>query len=302
MESDGLRPDFDLAQVGGKVTAKMRLPLRARSPLHLEDAASGLSLAVSLKDARDVAAEVADGYVVYPGGGAQVGSDGLASPAARWPRGLSQLRREASRCPGGLLGDLGQGSGRTAPGRQHAGNVGRGRHRLRRRTAVPDRGRWRARTRRSRSRAVPWTGACRTLGEARHASRRQDVHRAGQLAGERRDLPGGAGPALDDRGPNGDRAPGAHDDAPFEWEGAGHGRTERHHHHGAGFSGDFRFPRTGTWTGAGNIQAPTGTNAPRRLHAAVQLGTTGNANTTGRVLAAGGPTAVPRCRRALCTT
>jgi len=45
---------------------------------------------------------------------------------------------------------------------------------------------------------------------------------------------------------------------------------------------------SGTWSTAGNIQSPTGTNTPTRLHTAVQLGTTTSSTTTGRVLVAGG--------------
>lgn len=54
------------------------------------------------------------------------------------------------------------------------------------------------------------------------------------------------------------------------------------------FSAELYDRTTGTWTSAGNIVAPGTTKAPRRLHTAVQLGTTSNANTSGRVLVAGG--------------
>ena len=60
----GLRPDF--AAAAGRVSARVLLPQRSTAALHLEDAATGIGVDVSLVGARDVAAQAADGYVVYP--------------------------------------------------------------------------------------------------------------------------------------------------------------------------------------------------------------------------------------------
>jgi len=45
---------------------------------------------------------------------------------------------------------------------------------------------------------------------------------------------------------------------------------------------------TGTWSSAGTFVVASGTTATRRLHTTTQLGTTSNTNTSGRVLVAGG--------------
>ena len=46
--------------------ARVALPARATVAAHVEDASTHMSVDVRLKDARDVAAEFADGYAVYP--------------------------------------------------------------------------------------------------------------------------------------------------------------------------------------------------------------------------------------------
>jgi len=65
LEGQSLRPEFGSGVA--KVSARVHLPRRARAPLHVEDAATGLSVEVALEEARDVGVEVADGYAVYPG-------------------------------------------------------------------------------------------------------------------------------------------------------------------------------------------------------------------------------------------
>jgi RHS repeat-associated protein len=63
-EAGGLRPSF--AASGSPSVARVLLPSRAAQPLHLEDVATGASADVGLAEARDVAAQAADGYLVYP--------------------------------------------------------------------------------------------------------------------------------------------------------------------------------------------------------------------------------------------
>src|SRR6266540_1700891 len=59
----GLAPHF--ATGNGAAPANLVLPEESSAPFHLEDAASGVAIEVSLNGARAVAAQVADGYVVY---------------------------------------------------------------------------------------------------------------------------------------------------------------------------------------------------------------------------------------------
>jgi RHS repeat-associated protein len=61
---DGYRPEF--TGVLERASAHLILPARSTGATHLEDEASGVAIDISLRDARDVAAEPADGYVVYP--------------------------------------------------------------------------------------------------------------------------------------------------------------------------------------------------------------------------------------------
>ncbi len=71
------------AQFGGlagdRLSARVLLPEQAAAPLRIEDASTGMALDVLLRDARKVAAQVADGYVVYPNAHAS-GADLLHRP------------------------------------------------------------------------------------------------------------------------------------------------------------------------------------------------------------------------------
>ncbi len=62
--SSGLRPHFAASTVGD--LARVVLPAQSTGSVHIEDAASGAGVEVSLKGARQVAAQAADGYVAYP--------------------------------------------------------------------------------------------------------------------------------------------------------------------------------------------------------------------------------------------
>jgi len=59
----GLRPEFGAGSE--KASARLLLPERSTTAMHIEDAKSDTSVEVRLKDVRDVGAEAADGYVVY---------------------------------------------------------------------------------------------------------------------------------------------------------------------------------------------------------------------------------------------
>ena len=60
---DGLRPHF--APAAAPPRATVTLPKRATSPVRIVDLASGASIDVTIKGAREADAETADGYVVY---------------------------------------------------------------------------------------------------------------------------------------------------------------------------------------------------------------------------------------------
>ena len=92
-----LRPQFSTTTTAAAEKAglaRVTLPANAGAPLHLEDAASGTSVDVTLKDARPVAAQTTDGYVVYRGGHAS-GANGPSARAADRHRGLRRVRHEA---------------------------------------------------------------------------------------------------------------------------------------------------------------------------------------------------------------
>lgn len=63
--SRGLVPHF--AGRTDKSSAHLVLPSTASLPVRLEDAATGMAIEFSLKDARDSLAQAADGYLIYPG-------------------------------------------------------------------------------------------------------------------------------------------------------------------------------------------------------------------------------------------
>ena len=59
----GLVPRFALAS---DASARLVLPAKASSPIRLEDAGSGATIEFSLHGAREIAAQAAEGYLVYP--------------------------------------------------------------------------------------------------------------------------------------------------------------------------------------------------------------------------------------------
>jgi RHS repeat-associated protein len=67
----GLRPQFSSSEPVG---ARVLLPTSARGAFRLEDTSSGLNVEVTLDGARDVDAQVSDGYLVYAGAPASGGT------------------------------------------------------------------------------------------------------------------------------------------------------------------------------------------------------------------------------------
>jgi hypothetical protein len=63
-----LQPIFPEAAATKAGLARVTLPASANAPMHLEDAASGTAVDVTLKDAAPAAAQTAGGYVVYARG------------------------------------------------------------------------------------------------------------------------------------------------------------------------------------------------------------------------------------------
>ena len=71
----GLKPRFAASDVAlERAPARLTLPALANAPLHLEDAATGLAVDVTLQGATSVAGQTTQGYVVYPGATATGGS------------------------------------------------------------------------------------------------------------------------------------------------------------------------------------------------------------------------------------
>jgi RHS repeat-associated protein len=63
----GLKPRFAAADLAAEpAVARVTLPAQANAALHLEDAATGTAVDVTLQGAAAVAGQAADGYVVYP--------------------------------------------------------------------------------------------------------------------------------------------------------------------------------------------------------------------------------------------
>src|SRR5205814_2976183 len=63
-EGESLRPHFPATVQAPR--AAVTFPRRAKSPITILDTASGAGIDVAVNGARDVDAEIADGYVVYP--------------------------------------------------------------------------------------------------------------------------------------------------------------------------------------------------------------------------------------------
>ena len=59
-------PAPELPAAENHPSARVAVPHRSTEPMHVEDATSGAGIDVKTKDVRDVAAEAADGYLVYP--------------------------------------------------------------------------------------------------------------------------------------------------------------------------------------------------------------------------------------------
>jgi RHS repeat-associated protein len=70
---DGVEAHF-ASQAEDAPAARVRFPARATAAVHIEEVSSGASVDVSLRGARDVAADAADGYLVYEGAHASGGT------------------------------------------------------------------------------------------------------------------------------------------------------------------------------------------------------------------------------------
>jgi RHS repeat-associated protein len=289
-DAGGLRPRF--ATGAGKATARVLLPARAAAPLHLEDAASGLAVDVSLAGARqDAEALVADGFVVYRGGH----ESGAALLHRPLPEGVEDyLAFDARPSAAVVTYRLALGAG-VAGLRQVDGTLelldagGAPRLRVSPPYLVGADG--------ARADAVLAVDGCAV-----------DTNRASPW-GRAVTSPGAAACTLrvgwEDAAV---KYPAVLDP---RWTSTASMATDRYEHtatllsdgrvlvvggrsttsttSGILSSAERYDPASGTWSPAGNIMPPAGMTAARRLHSAVQLGaTTGNPNTAGKVLVAGG--------------
>jgi RHS repeat-associated protein len=290
--SDSLRPSF--AKSAPVPTARVTLPPRSKASVSIEDASSGTGVSFALMGSRDVAAQAAEGFVVYE----RAHVSGATVLHRALPEGVEDFLSFDTAPPGASVAyevKLGE----HAAGLRLVDNTlevldARGAPRLR--VAPPylvgaDGARAGARLavwgcQVDTNPAPPWGRAVTPPGAP---SCRLEVSWEGRAVSY---------PALLD--PSWRATTGAMSSLRHEHTAtllangkvlvAG-GRTSTGTS-GSALNGlasaELFDPATRTWTGAGNMTGSTGMTGPRRLHAAVLLGATGNPTTAGKVLVAGG--------------